>query len=71
MNAKLEITILNTPILVSLSNVLMEQFPDGVMVNADDCSMTIFDADVESITSNEDQDCFVMKNNSVLTFNWT
>lgn len=71
MNAKLEIYTLNTPILINLNNVLVEQFQDGIMITADGVSITIYNTDIASMEISEEQDSFFLKNNAKIVLKFT
>lgn len=70
MNAELTIQAENRILTATLKNVMVEEYPDGVMISADHFVYTVSCGEINAKESAEKVNRYWLNNNSVIVLNW-
>ena len=70
MNAELTVYSSNTTRTTTLNNVLVEEYPDGIMFSADKFVYTIPCSEINATESLEDRTTYFLNNHKRVVVNW-
>ncbi len=70
MNAELTIQAENRILTTTLTNVMVEEYPDGLMISADNFVYTVSCGEINAKESTEKENRYWLNDHSVIVLNW-